>query len=286
MASPIKLKQAFSLLSLGIAPTSLTFDSTTLSSEKAICVRDNPPRKQPSLVILHTAQPTKPTRRPFTAEAALLHPQRDWIAIRAGPNVNVLQLATKKRIHSTVLPDAVTFWRWIADDVLAIITATAIFHWTLPEEPQPLFERHHSLANSQIIDYSTDASQQWFAVTALSAEPGGSIAGHVQLFSRTKNMSQILSAHAATFATLPLDTYSANLFLFASRTNNEETGKPESLLRIIELGASSYGKLSTEIYYPPEFSKDFPIALHVSSKYPTIVYLITKMGYIHLYDFV
>ncbi|KAI0563594.1 Clathrin heavy chain [Gracilaria domingensis] len=283
MAAPLKLKRAFSLLSLGVAPTSVTFATATLSSDRAVTIRDQPPGKQPTLVILHTASPSSPTRRPFSADAALLHPQKDWLAVRVGVNVSVIDLASKKKLYEAVLPDAVAFWHWIGDDVLAIVTLTAVFHWQLSAEPQVVFERHDSLLNSQIIAYSADASQKWLAVTALSAQQNG-VAGHVQLFSCAKNMSQILSAHAATFAKLMLDDYAANLFLFASRTENEETGKVESLLRIIEVGGSRFGKISTEIYYPPEFAADFPIALHVSSKYPTIVYLITKMGYLHLYD--
>eukprot|EP00737_Agarophyton_chilense_P001413 gb/GEZJ01001588.1/.p1 GENE.gb/GEZJ01001588.1/~~gb/GEZJ01001588.1/.p1 ORF type:complete len:1778 (+),score=279.90 gb/GEZJ01001588.1/:30-5336(+) len=283
MAAPLKLKRAFSLLAVGVAPTSLTFAAAALASDRAVVVRDHPPGKQPSLLILHTAAPTAPTRRPFSADAALLHPRHNWLAVRVGSNVSVIDLSTKKKLYEAVLPDAVAFWHWLDDSLLTIVTATTVFHWNLSDDPQPVFERHHSLANSQIIAYAADPSRKWLAVTALSAQ-NTAVVGHVQLFSSAKNLSQILSAHAATFATLTLDDYTANLFLFASRAENDHTGKTESVLRIIELGGSRFGKISTDIYYPPEFAADFPIALHVSSKYPTIVYLITKMGYIHLYD--
>lgn len=97
-------------------------------------------------------------------------------------------------------------------------------------------------------------------------------------------MSQILSAHAATFTTLAMPAYVATLFVFAARATKDD-GKVESKLHVIEVGGSGeFGKLSVDIYYPPEFSADFPVAVHVSSKYPTIVYMITKMGYLHLYD--
>lgn len=38
-----------------------------------------------------------------------------------------------------------------------------------------------------------------------------------------------------------------------------------------------------DVFFPPEGSSDFPVAMQISKKYD-IIYLITKFGYIHLYD--
>eukprot|EP00737_Agarophyton_chilense_P003254 gb/GEZJ01003787.1/.p1 GENE.gb/GEZJ01003787.1/~~gb/GEZJ01003787.1/.p1 ORF type:complete len:1487 (-),score=292.94 gb/GEZJ01003787.1/:474-4934(-) len=48
-------------------------------------------------------------------------------------------------------------------------------------------------------------------------------------------------------------------------------------------GAQRFGRKVKDIYYPAEMANDFPISLQASSKY-SLVYLVTKMGYVHLYD--
>lgn len=283
--APIKLKEAFSLLSLGVSPSSLTFATTTLSSDRHIVVQDRHVSipSSSTLLILPTATPTRVLRRPFSADAALMHPSRSILALRMGVNLRLFDVSTRKNIQEVVLPDIVAFWRWINDDVLGIITETAVFHWSIGQEPQVIFERHESLAGSQIISYVADKSAKWLAVVGISRH-ATSVTGNLQLFSVDKNMSQILSAHAATFAYMAMPTYTASLFVFASHIV-KDTGATESTLRIIEVGGQQqFGKLSTDIYYPPEFSSDFPIALQVSSKFPSIIYFITKMGYLHLYD--
>lgn len=44
-----------------------------------------------------------------------------------------------------------------------------------------------------------------------------------------------------------------------------------------------YPKKQVDVLFPPEGQNDFPIAMQMSPKYD-IIYLITKYGYIHLYD--
>lgn len=281
------------MLSVGVHPSSLTFASASLSSDRHVVIRDHQPSTGTSdLLILDTSNPTKPKRRPFAADGALMHPSRSIIALRFGVNVQLFDLDAKTKLKVAVMPDAISFWRWIDSDILAIITSNAVFHWSAKTddqhlEPLQIFDRHHSLASCQIIGYAADKSQKWLSVVGIGAAEGtNDITGHLQLYSVDKNLSQILDGHAATFATMPMPTYEANVFLFASRVRKPEAESGvESLLRIIEVGGQGhFGKLSSDIYYPPEFSNDFPVALQVSTKFPTIVYMITKMGYLHLYD--
>ena len=59
-------------------------------------------------------------------------------------------------------------------------------------------------------------------------------------------------------------------------------------LHIIEVGSPATGnqpfsKKAVEVFFPPEAQNDFPVAMQVSDKYD-VIYMITKYGYIHLYD--
>lgn len=42
-------------------------------------------------------------------------------------------------------------------------------------------------------------------------------------------------------------------------------------------------KRAVDVFFPPEAQNDFPVAMQISTKYD-IIYMITKYGYIHLYD--
>lgn len=59
-------------------------------------------------------------------------------------------------------------------------------------------------------------------------------------------------------------------------------------LHIIEVGTAPtgnqpYAKKAVDVFFPPEAQNDFPVAMQVGPKYD-VIYLITKYGYIHLYD--
>ena len=48
-------------------------------------------------------------------------------------------------------------------------------------------------------------------------------------------------------------------------------------------GTPPFGKKNTDIFFPPEAAQDFPVAMQISQKY-SVVYMVTKFGYLHVYD--
>lgn len=95
---------------------------------------------------------------------------------------------------------------------------------------------------------------------------------------------QAIEGHAASFATFQLEGNKepSTIFCFAVRT--PAGGK----LHIIEVGTTPtdnqpFTKKTVDVFFPPEAGNDFPVAMQVSPKYD-VIYLITKYGYIHLYD--
>jgi len=74
----------------------------------------------------------------------------------------------------------------------------------------------------------------------------------------------------------------STIFSFAVR--DAQGGK----LHITEVGQTStgnqpYSKKDVVVFFPPEAHDDFPVAMQASKKYD-VLYLITKYGYIHIYD--
>jgi clathrin heavy chain len=111
----------------------------------------------------------------------------------------------------------------------------------------------------------------------------GRVVGAMQLYSKDRGISQALEGHAAAFGTLRLEGAPADtkVFAFAVRT---ATG---AKLHIVEVDHQAsnppFQKKAVDVYFPAEAVNDFPVAMQVSEKY-SIIYLVTKYGFIHLYD--
>jgi clathrin heavy chain len=111
----------------------------------------------------------------------------------------------------------------------------------------------------------------------------GPVGGAMQLYSRDRGISQVIDGHAAAFGTLLLEGASTDtkLFTFTLRT---PTGTKLHIVEIDHQDSNpTFTKKVVEVYFPSEAVNDLPAALQVSQRYG-VIYLVTKYGFIHLYD--
>ncbi|KAH8287526.1 hypothetical protein KR054_009536 [Drosophila jambulina] len=281
---PIRFQEHLQLTNVGINANSFSFSTLTMESDKFICVREKV-NDTNQVVIIDMNDATNPTRRPISADSAIMNPASKVIALKAQKTLQIFNIEMKSKMKAHTMNEDVVFWKWISLNTLALVTETSVFHWSMEGDsmPQKMFDRHSSLNGCQIINYRCNASQQWLLLVGISALPSR-VAGAMQLYSVERKVSQAIEGHAASFATFKLDGNKepTTLFCFAVRTSSG--GK----LHIIEVGTPPTGnqafpKKAVDVFFPPEALNDFPVAMQVSAKYDTI-YLITKYGYIHLYD--
>ena len=92
------------------------------------------------------------------------------------------------------MSEDVTFWRWIDDETLAVVTANAVYHWGLKSEGQPIkmFDRHDNLRDTQIINYRTDVNKKWLLLIGIAARDNR-VAGSMQLYSVDKKVKRTRS---------------------------------------------------------------------------------------------
>ena len=134
----------------------------------------------------------------------------------------------------------------------------------------------------QIINYRLNEDDKWMVVVGIQQQ-GGRVVGAMQLYSRDRGISQAIEGHAAAFGTVHLEGAPADtrVFTFAVRS---ATG---AKLHVVEIdhqqGNPTFPKKAVDVYFPPEATNDFPVSMQVSQKYG-IIYLVTKYGFIHLYD--
>ena len=143
-------------------------------------------------------------RKSMAAEAAIMNPLSKIIALRAGQTLQIFNLELKARMKNYNMPEPVTFWRWATPSIIALVTATAVYHWSIEGDSAPakVFDRNAALgAGTQVINYQVSPDGKWCLLGGISQGAGG-IAGTMQLYSMAKRISQVLHGHAGTFATI------------------------------------------------------------------------------------
>jgi clathrin heavy chain len=230
------------------------------------------------------------TRRPIQAEAAIMNPTQSILALRSGTTLQIFNLEAKAKVNSHVMPEPLVFWKWTSPTNLALVTATAVYHWPLDGQmpPSKLFDRLDKLGpNTQIINYRVSPDGKWCLLGGISAGPGGTVDGNMQLFSMEKKVSQHLTGHAAAFATLKIPGRDdpAHCLVFHGKTAGSQE-PPKFFVR--EIGrdpakGAPFGIQPASIPIPPDAQADFPVSLAIDQKHE-IAIMITKMGYAYMFD--
>jgi len=281
---PIKFQEHLQLQNIGINVANIGFSTLTMESDKFICVREKV-NDTAQVVIIDMADAQNPIRRPITADSAIMHPSSKVIALKASRTLQIFNIELKSKMKAYNLTEECVFWKWISVNAIGIVTETAVFHWSIDGDSQPVkvFDRHANLQGCQIINYRTDHNMQWLLLVGISAADNR-VAGRMQLYSVERKVSQPIEGHAACFAQFKMDGNKEASTIFSFSVRTPQGGK----LHIIEVGQPQpgnqpYPKKAVDVMYPPDAATDFPVAMQASAKYD-VLYLITKYGYIHIYD--
>ncbi|BGP54666.1 hypothetical protein JCM8202_001037 [Rhodotorula sphaerocarpa] len=294
---PIAFQELLQLTALNVQPGSIGFATLTLESDRFVCVREeNNGTKQ--VAIIDMEDPNNVVRRPISAESAIMHLDDKVIALRAQRQLQIFNIELKQKVRAHLMHEDVSFWKWISPTTIGIVTDTAVYHWTcyapasqpdaaVSDTPVKVFDRHASLAGNQIINYRVTPDEKWLVLVGISSNttnPAGfKVKGAMQLYSKERGVSQPIEGHAASFAEVRLEGANddTKLFTFAVRT---ATGAKLHMVEIDhQANLPTYAKKAVDVFFPPEATNDFPVAMQVSKRYG-IVYLVTKYGFIHLYD--
>lgn len=284
---PIEFTQLALLPELGIQQALLDFRSTTLESDHYVCVRESGSLGN-TVAIIDLKNGNQVTRKNMLADLAILHPSQFVISLRAnGTTLQIFNLGTKQRLKLFTMDQPVVFWRWLDLETLGLVTGSSIYIWLVfdgtNDGPTKLTDRHQLLGNAQIINFVAESGKNWFAVTGIAQEDGR-IAGHIQLFLRARNVSQAIEGHVCKFASVRLAGALQPTKVFCVGNKNAQG---QGNLHVIEIdhvdGNPPFSKKSVDIFFPPDAANDFPISLQASDKYG-VVYVLTKYGFIHLYD--
>lgn len=262
--------------------------SQTLESDSFICVRETKEGAvKPEVVIIDLKNNNNVIRRPINADSAIMHWTKQVIALKAqSRTLQIFDLEAKAKLKSATMNEDVVFWKWFSPTTLGLVTDTAVYHWDIFDatqaSPVEVFKRHENLSGSQIINYRVSADGKWMVVVGISQQQGR-VVGAMQLYSKDRGISQALEGHAAAFGTLRLENAPADTKVFAFAVRSASGAK----LHIVEVDHQAsnpaFQKRAVDVFFPEEATNDFPVAMQISEKY-SIIYVVTKYGFIHLYD--
>ncbi|CAF1448240.1 unnamed protein product [Adineta steineri] len=281
---PIKFQEHLQLQNIGINAANIGFSSLTMESDNFICVREKV-NDTAFVIIIDMTNVKNSIKRPITADSAIMNPASKIIAFKAGKILQIFNIELRSRMKTYSMTEDCIFWKWVSVNTIGIVTETSVYHWSMEGDSQPvkMFDRHQSLQGCQIINYRTDASLQWLLVIGIQAQEGR-VVGRMQLYSIERKVSQPIEGHAAAFTQFKLEGNKKSSTLLSYAVRGPQGGK----LHIIEIGTSvsdnkPFKKKAIDVEFPTEAPNDFPVAMQTSSKHG-VIYLITKYGYVHMFD--
>ena len=59
------------------------------------------------------------TRRPIQAEAAIMNPTQNILALRSGTTLQIFNLDAKAKVNSHNMPEPLVYWKWTSPTNLA-----------------------------------------------------------------------------------------------------------------------------------------------------------------------
>ncbi|KAG7563044.1 hypothetical protein FFLO_01476 [Filobasidium floriforme] len=285
---PITFSEHLQLTAVGVQPEAIAHATCTLESDHYICIREKV-NDQNQVVIVDLADANNVLRRPITADSAIMHPSQKIIALKSGRTLQTFNLATKQKLSSYMTNEDVVYWKWINETQIGLVMDRSVAHWDAMgggSAPTKVFDRHATLEGAQIINYRASGDGQWLVLVGILPDnnPGAfRIKGAMQLYSVARGVSQPIEGHAAAFSTIRLENApeDTSLFSFAVRT---ATGAKLHIVEIDHNAANPvFQKKATDVFFPAEAVNDFPVAMQISKRHG-IIYLVTKYGFIHLYD--
>ncbi|KAG5489303.1 hypothetical protein GH5_00170 [Leishmania sp. Ghana 2012 LV757] len=286
MDSPSISAEIFQLNSVsgGLRPGAISFKNVTVESEKYVCVRDVQEDGQTSLVIVDLEKHESIRNNVKDAESCVMNPKSKILALRSGRNLQVFDVDASRRLKATLFHDDVVFWRWIDERTLGVVTAGAVYHWSLDtaadDAPQHIFDRDADYDSSvQVLSYRSDEQKKWLVVTGVTRDPSGAMVGKALLYSVENRSSRVLDGHACCFisTSTPSDSRKCNVMCLA--WNSPQQG---GQVMIMELPTGSKTDLSLprRIYNIRIQPGDFPVAMHVSDRHKLLTVVMSRGSFV------
>lgn len=99
--------------------------------------------------------PSYPPLAPSPSNDTQLRPSSRFLCQTknsAQGQLQIFNLEAKSRLKSHTISEPIVFWRWFDATTIALVTASAVFHWSMEGDsgPQKIFNRDAKLEGCQV----------------------------------------------------------------------------------------------------------------------------------------
>jgi len=289
---PISVKEVIQLPNIGIDASLCKIGTLSFESDKYVSAKEVTGDGTSNIIICEIEKNFNIYKKKINkAEAAMMHPKHNIIALRAKNDKNasiiqVFNLDTQEKLKDIVINYDVVYWRWLTETMIGIVTNTSVLALMIdnPETPaKKIFDRSGALANQGvfIMSLSCDSQLQWYSLCGFSTTKENNklnVNGHIQLFNVNVNQSQPLEGFCATYGNVKcVDDTPTSLLGFIDKKSTES----KYSLIVTDISPSKKVKQSVEIQMQVE--NDFPILLNFIESYG-LIFLVTNAGFLYVYE--
>ena len=294
-ALPIEFKEVLQLSHYGIDPSLCKINTMAFESDKYICAREvQNDGNSSNIVIMELEKNFNVYKKTIKAEAAIMHPTQNIIALRAKNDkgaiiIQAYNLDTKDKLKDIIINYDIVFWKWLSDSKIGIVTTSSVLVLSIDnpqEQAKKIFDRGGSLANQNvfILSMNSDVANSWYVLAGISSSKEGDkiiVNGHIQLFNVSVNQSQFIEGFVPTFGNAIVydDNSTSSLLAFIEKKSSEQKYN----LLITEISQTKKFKAMAEVQMVSDAPNDFPVVLHIIDKYG-MVFLITNTGVLYVYE--
>lgn len=109
-----------------------------MESDHFVCVRQKLTEDaNPEVIIINLKNNNEIMRRPIKADSAIMHWNKQVIALKANQRtLQIFDLTQKLKLHSANMNEDVVFWKWYSTDALGLVTDTSVYHWSVFDPTQ------------------------------------------------------------------------------------------------------------------------------------------------------
>ena len=289
---PVQMKELAVLPQHGFNPSAIKLGSLSFESDRYICAKEVDQQGNASVVTCDLTRNMEVSKRNMAkAEAVMMHPTQNIMSLRAnngqnGVIIQVFNLDTKSKLKDIVLNHDVTYWTWLDERTIGLVSSTSVYTLLISEMNSPakkIFDRQGGLAQNNVfvLKLVCDSHNSWFALSAISsANVGGSpqVIGYIQLFNSQQNASQNIEGFAPAMRDVKcIDENDSSIFCFIDKKQNN----PNYKLLITDVSPAKRVKAATDIQMP--MPNDFPVLMDILPKFG-VIFLATNSGYLFIHE--
>ena len=207
---PVQMKELAFLPQHGLDPSLIKLGSLSFESDRYICAKEVDQQGNTSVVTCNLTKNMEISKRKMAkAEGVMMHPHQNIMAVRANNGTNnvmiqVFNLDTRTKLKDIVLNSDVTFWTWLNDRTIGLVSSQSVFTLDIGEMNSPAkkcFNRQGGIAQNNvfILKLICDSHNSWFALNGItSMNVGGApqAVGFIQLYNVQQNVSQNIDGFA------------------------------------------------------------------------------------------